>query len=702
MNLFYPTEIIPDKTIHRFNRDSKDRKKCGWYICFRNHSNSGEEYYVCVYCDWREGEKHTFVSGHSSTPEEKKKVEKQIRQASEKLQKELTQKQEEAAVDAEEEFAKLADTGTSAYLTEKGLRHVPGIKYHADYLAVPLSDHSGKLWAIQRVIPGSKSFGLGSRVKGNYFRIEGDSSIIICEGIGTGISIHMATGATVICAFSAHNLPEVARHFVGQSVTIAADNDVSETGLKYAEKAAELSDKFRIVLAHPKKGSDFNDVHLESGLDAVREYFETNEKAVEMIVDKKAAIYGDYPNVTDKGIPIDTIDNLRELIRRLGIIVRYNVIRKEEEILIPGLSLPVDNQLNNSIAFLKSWCAMAKIPRGNIIPYILYLASENPFNPFATWVESKPWDGRDRLELLYRTIVAKDEIKNGEILCMKETLIKTWLISVCAAAYSDSGVSSHGVLVLQGDQGLGKTSWFMNLIPKELNITKGGQILKPDNKDSVLESTSKLIVELGELNATFKKSDIEQLKSFITSSYDIVRPPYAPKASQYPRRTIFCGSVNEEQFLRDPTGNRRFWVIACDNVIYDHGLDMQQVWAEVKTKYYDTKTPYYLNDDLQAALNLSNEGFEEKTSISERIIQTFGNLEFRTDSLGRKTGAWMTTNDVCHEIGLHFPTKSDFRDASSCLKRTFEWKKTKIGLKYLMPIYADSSHRISPVQLYSN
>jgi putative DNA primase/helicase len=71
-----------------------------------------------------------------------------------------------------------------------------------------------------------------------------------------------------------------------------------------------------------------------------------------------------------------------------------------------------------------------------------------------------------------------------------------------------------------------------------------GQTLNPAEKDSVLTAVSHWIVELGELDATFKKADIAQLKAFVTKTSDKVRRPYALKDSSFPRRTVFAGTVN--------------------------------------------------------------------------------------------------------------------------------------------------------------
>src|SRR5690606_9294822 len=127
------------------------------------------------------------------------------------------------------------------------------------------------------------------------------------------------------------------------------------------------------------------------------------------------------------------------------------------------------------------------------------------------WVQSKPWDGVSRVQDLYDTVQAKDEWVEPDTKQLKETLIKRWMISAIAAAFSPNGVSAEGMLVFQGSQSLGKTSWLKSLTPPGLELTKDGMLLRPDDKDSVKQVNSFWIVELGELDSTFRRSDLAQL-----------------------------------------------------------------------------------------------------------------------------------------------------------------------------------------------
>ena len=363
--------------------------------------------------------------------------------------------------------------------------------------------------------------------------------------------------------------------------------------------------------------------------------------------------YSPFPDVNGKGKPLSTIENIREACRRLNVNVRYNVISKEIEILIPGEGFSIDNQANASLAWLDSACSRFGVPTGKLGDFLCYLADRNQFNPVARWVTSKPWDGTRRLQDLLDTIVADGQADDMAVLDLKEAMLRRWMISAVAAAFRPTGVSAHGVLVLQGDQYLGKTKWFKSLAPAELGVIQDGLMLRPDDRDSVKQAVSYWLVELGELDATFRKSDIAQLKAFITRDRDTLRRAYAKLESHYARRTVFFASVNPRQFLHDPTGNRRYWTISCESINWEHGLDMQQVWAEVYESLFLQGEGWFLTPDEMAALNSHNKDHEVLDPIRERLLTRLdwqaNNYEWR----------WMTATDIMSDIGFDKPTRAD-------------------------------------------
>src|SRR5690625_190496 len=356
--------------------------------------------------------------------------------------------------------------------------------------------------------------------------------------------------------------------------------------------------------------------------------------------------------------PYKHYENLLEICRRLGVTIRYNVIKKEEEILIPGSGFSVDNQANAALAWLTSQCSLFNFPTDGLQEMVTLIADKNQFNPVTAWIESKPWDGVPRLPDLYATITESKHFSAG----LKEKLMFRWFISAVAAAFSPAGISARGVMVFQGDQQIGKTAWFKRLVPEHLDVIQDGVILRPDDKDSVKQAVSHWLVELGELDATFKRSDIAQLKGFISKQLDEVRLPYARKSSKFARRTVFFGSVNPREFLNDPTGNTRFWTIPCEKINFLHDLDMQQVWAEVY-HHYENGASHNLTSEETDLLNMSNDSYMAIDPIEERLLNVF---DWESDQTSWR---WIQATNAFIEAGVDRPTRADATKAAMFIRR---------------------------------
>ncbi|MFW2106275.1 VapE domain-containing protein, partial [Acinetobacter guillouiae] len=418
----------------------------------------------------------------------------------------------------------------------------------------------------------------------------------------------------------------------------------------------------RVILPNTE-GMDWNDVHATGGLEAVQSALMAH-KLPKPANDNNPVEFDEYtpfPQVTSSGKPKGTIPNLEELLRRLDATVRYNVIKKDIEILIPGHSSSRDNRLVSCLAEITSYCNLVSLPTGDIGGALTRIADKNQYNPVLTWVNSTPWDGVKRWDNFCNTITPKEIKPLPDGTPLHISLIKRWMVSAIAAASRD-GTALQGALILQGEQGLGKTSWLKSLAPESLNVVKDGLSLNPDNKDSVKKVISFWLVELGEVNGTLKKSDQESLKAFLTKDSDEIRLPYARAESEFGRRTAFFGSVNPKTFLHDDTGSRRWWVIECEKVEYKHTFDMQQVWAEVQDAYKNGMQWHLTNDEFNA-LNESNESFQVIDPIEERILSR---LEWDTDP---SRWRWVTTTDLLIEIGIDKPTRSDTVKASACIRK---------------------------------
>lgn len=377
-----------------------------------------------------------------------------------------------------------------------------------------------------------------------------------------------------------------------------------------------------------------------------------------------------FPDINSEGKPQETEGNLRALCENNDIIIRYNVVKKEDEILIPGASWSIDNRRSAALTSVRSLCHKAEMSSKHLKNFVTLLADRNLYNPVAEWISSTPWDGESRLQAWYDTVVENENECTREV---KELIMRRWAISAIAAAFNPNGVMARGVLVLQGDQYLGKTRWLESLAPKELELVKTGRSLNVHDKDSVKQILSCWIGELGELDATFKKSDIAALKAFITLDTDELRRPYAEAESQFARRTIFAGSVNDREFLQDQTGNSRFWTIPTTAVKHDHALDMQQVWAEFY-ELWKAGEIHYLTHAEMALLNDHNQSFEAADPITELVTSHLDWANFDPDNC-----KWMGASDVLRWLDVKNPSKRDTIVAGQALTKLNGKRRRKSG-----------------------
>lgn len=292
-----------------------------------------------------------------------------------------------------------------------------------------------------------------------------------------------------------------------------------------------------------------------------------------------------FPHKRSDGALQNTMDNVAHLLHQYGVTTRYNVIKKRTEINLPYLSVETDNGGNASMTHLISLAALNGLSTTHVIQYAEALADLNQYNPVKEWIGSVPWDGVDRLPLVHATITEK----KGYPVVLKRILLNKWLLSATAAVLKPKGFHTRGMLTLQGAQGLGKTSWVRSLVSDpELRekVVKVDHHLDASNKDSVLGAITHWVVEVGELDSSIKK-DVARLKGVLTSDHDKIRRPYAREDAEFARRTVFVATVNDPKFLVDTTGNTRFWTIDVESINYNHGINMQQVFAQLAVQLED-------------------------------------------------------------------------------------------------------------------
>lgn len=388
-----------------------------------------------------------------------------------------------------------------------------------------------------------------------------------------------------------------------------------------------------------------------------------------------------FPNPPKKtGMsPASTIPNIEHLLRKYGITVRYDVIKKKYHITMPGHSGSPDNYDTVALTQINSLALMNGMSTGPIPDSVAAIGDRNLYNPVAEWIESKPWDNVDRLPTFYATLTERE----GFPPTLKETLMFRWMVSAVAAVFEERGFSCRGVLTLQGAQGLGKTRWSAALVSDPVlrkHVVKLGHHLDASDKDSQIAAITNWLVEIGELDGSLRR-DIARLKGFLTLDQDRIRRPYGRTESEYPRRTVFCATVNDSQFLVDPTGNTRWWTIPVVKIDYAHGLDMQQVWAQVRHEY-ERGAQWWLTPEEERQLADQNDAHRTESYIREEVV---GRMELdRIDAQGLPA---LTSTQVLKLVGIDHPSNAQMKECCGVLRELLgDSKRIQGQQKWRVPV----------------
>ena len=301
-------------------------------------------------------------------------------------------------------------------------------------------------------------------------------------------------------------------------------------------------------------------------------------------------------------------------------------------------------------------CGMSA--RGIIEDAALEAAGQNMFNPTLDWVGSAAWDGRSRFSDFAATLDMADKAQKS----WRDIALRRWSIqAVTAWKNFNRGGAAESVpfaLVLNGPQGIGKTRWVAALLPSGCVKTDMSLRLDHSERDAVARVTANPIVELAEVDASFRKSDVASLKTFLSSSVDSHRPPYGRRPLSTPRCTVYVATVNPTGFLVDATGARRFWPLRVKRCHFDHGIDMQQYWAEVLTRV-EAGEQYWLRDDESALHNRIVAENTADTPVSELVLElTVARDGWPENGPDAKHWGWEGTNDLFQHARIgHDPVR---------------------------------------------
>lgn len=259
-----------------------------------------------------------------------------------------------------------------------------------------------------------------------------------------------------------------------------------------------------------------------------------------------------------------------------------------------------------------------------ILDAIEKTAHDNSYDALMDYINGLPkWDGVPRVDtLLIDYLGAKDDPAG-----YTRMVTRKHMVAHIARALVP-GCKYDVMLILKGPQGCGKTKFIGNLAPNEDWYQNEMPPIKDKDSDAKMVLAGKWIMESAELVA-FKKSDQEALKNFLSLRKDNYRKPYGREFEKQPRRVVIWGSTNQNEFLRDSTGERRYWPVACMEqekvklVDIDLPLERDQIWAEA-LHYYQEKEPIFLDEQQEELLKQVQEAFKE---TDPELLQAIDFLE---------------------------------------------------------------------------
>lgn len=300
-----------------------------------------------------------------------------------------------------------------------------------------------------------------------------------------------------------------------------------------------------------------------------------------------------------------TYTNFKILCREYKISIAYDVILKRNISSVNNTPVEVDD--NYTYGHISNLCNLNNIDRGLVREFIHMLAQDNKYNSFKFIMDNVTWDGVSRFDDFCNTIEVPKPYYEVRRLYLKKWLQQMLYLSLNEDKYNRK--IGRYILVFQGGQYGGKTTWVKNLLPAEYsdNYIGTGRVLDTHNDMNIYGNIKYLIVELGELEQSFKKSDINNFKAFFGRYEDTLNIKYLAHPVTFMRTTSFVASVNETSFLKDPTGSTRFFVLPVKDINGMHGLDMLQLYKEI------LETTDVYNFDM---------------TKEEREIQAVGNKEF--------------------------------------------------------------------------
>lgn len=206
---------------------------------------------------------------------------------------------------------------------------------------------------------------------------------------------------------------------------------------------------------------------------------------------------------------------------------------------------------------------------------VIAVARNIVVHPVRDYLKSLSWDGAPRLDTWAMAYLGVEDT------ALNRAMAALWLVAAVARIMQPGCKADH-MLILEGPQGIRKST-ALKILASEPWFTD--ELAELGSKDAAQQMRGVWIIEMAELDA-MGQADVSRIKAFLSRTTDRYRPPYERYVVTVPRQCVFAGTVNPDTYLRDETGNRRFWPLRCGTIDLD-GLrrDRNQLWAEAIARY---------------------------------------------------------------------------------------------------------------------
>jgi predicted P-loop ATPase len=245
---------------------------------------------------------------------------------------------------------------------------------------------------------------------------------------------------------------------------------------------------------------------------------------------------------------------------------------------------------------------------------IIFSDQWEQYDPYKEFLHGLPeWNGHDYIADLAATVKTDDDK-------YWEWCLRKWLVAFVGSLAEEETVNQTAIIFC-GRQGIGKSTWFRNILPPELKKYSSSGFMDPKDKETLVQLSELCLYNMDEVE-NLKPKNVEAIKELMTKVSMYLRRAYTTLSQNYPRRCSFCGTANGINILHDITGNRRF---LCQNVLsMDYKLkdfNLNQLYAQAY-QLFRTGFQYWLDDVEQKDVEKHNARFRA-VSIEEELVTTY-------------------------------------------------------------------------------